>query len=187
MPIDEQTIAELRGLYEKATQGPWTVGGSNFLGTGVLAAGMDLVKDGPMLACWRGDRIDADQATANGDLVAAMHAALPALLTAASNEARLQRLYDAQQDLIEDQARKLHTAQMEVDALRARDMGWRLQADEQDEEIKRLSISLERLLGDHKGTWFATHGGYTDFEKLPAVIAARAALTPPAAAEEDAS
>jgi hypothetical protein len=88
-----------------------------------------------------------------------------ALLTAASNEARLQR---------------------EVEALRARDAGWCLRADEQDEEIKRLRIALRGLLDDHKDAWFSTHGGNADFYRRSAVIDAQAALTPPAASEEDA-
>lgn len=95
MPIDEQTIAELLELYERVNGEDWVAGPRALLGTGVAAVSTDVQKDGPLIACWSAEPIGADLADDFAHFIAAAKNLLPALLTAASNEARLQREVEA--------------------------------------------------------------------------------------------
>lgn len=64
------------------TPGPWNITGRHLLGTGVLAPGMELTADGPLMTCWSGGDIGPDRAEANGRLAASAPDLLDALVLA---------------------------------------------------------------------------------------------------------
>jgi hypothetical protein len=98
-PITDAGLETVERLEKAATPGPWTAGPRSLLGTGVIAAGMDLMKDGPLLACWSAAEIGADRADANAAFIAAARTEWPSLVhRLRTSEARVAELEALMQD-----------------------------------------------------------------------------------------
>jgi hypothetical protein len=73
-----EEVEKLEALLAKATQGPYRVGRSGFMGTGVLSP-TQTDETGPLIACWKSSAEGLDS-EANAALIVAAVNALPALI-----------------------------------------------------------------------------------------------------------
>lgn len=169
MPIDTKTIAELRALHEKATPGELSAVWNNYYWE--LQAQVDGGRIHQIGDCCSSKFIYYDTETPtdveaeNAALIAAAWNALPALLTTASNEALMTAERDFWRSETQRETEKSQGLQREVEALRAvlNDAMVAFAVQSRDRGMK---------LGE--------------FERMAVVKRARAALTLPAASEEDA-
>ena len=91
--MDKDTIARLRGLLERSADGPWHV---VEYGDGDSLVIHDARQD--YRVCFMatpGETGSMDQIEANAELIAAMHKALPALLSIAERAADVEGVYGA--------------------------------------------------------------------------------------------
>lgn len=78
-------IDRLEALMARATQGPYRVGRTGFMGTGVLSPAQT-DETGPMIACW-GSTAEGLDSEANAALIVAVVNALPGLIATIRTQA----------------------------------------------------------------------------------------------------